>query len=232
MRTERSGTLIGRVYEDIRAQLLGGELGPRQRLRVAALAGSHGVSLNVVREALNRLAGEGLVDVEPNCGFSVRGLSAADLKDLVEQRVLFESIALRRCIEHSSPDWQASVIAAHHRLTKTPLVDEQGAMNATWLTRHDEFHRAMLEECGSPRLFQMIRQMADSAEMYHRQFLPHSGRDDEMEREHKMLLDAILAEDSDRAVEILAQHLEKTRDVMLAQIAASQPAPTTEEGQV
>ena len=53
---------------------------------VHALAATQGVSLNVIREALNRLAGEGLIDVEPQLGFSVRGLSVEDLQDLVEQR--------------------------------------------------------------------------------------------------------------------------------------------------
>lgn len=215
MRTEKSGNLIGRVYELIREQLMTGELQPRQRLRLAALAAANGVSLNVVREALNRLAGEGLVEVEPNCGFSVRGLAADDLSDLVAQRVLFEGIALRRCIEHSAADWQASVIAAHHRLHRTPVANDDGSINPAWLTRHDEFHRAMLEACGSPRLFQMIRQMADAAEMYHRALLPLSGRDRDLDQEHKQLLDAILDEDADRAVGILTLHLEKTRDLML-----------------
>lgn len=217
MRSQKGGsTLITRVFADLRAQLLSGDFVPRQRLRVATLAGAHGVSLNVVREALNRLAGEGLVDAEPNCGFSVLGLSVEDLVDLVAQRVVLESIALRHCIEHSSPDWQASVLAAHHRLRKTPLtLDEAKSLNPQWISRHDDFHRVMLEACGSPRLFQMARQLADAAELYHRALLPATGRDEEMEREHEALLNAILAEDADRAVDVLKAHLERTRDVML-----------------
>jgi GntR family carbon starvation induced transcriptional regulator len=218
MRAEKAGiTLITRVFVDLRAQLLGGEFAPRQRLRVATLAGAQGVSVNVVREALNRLAGEGLIDVEPNCGFSVRDLSAADLVDVVAQRLTLESIALRLCIEHSSPDWQASVLAAHHRLRKTPLKldDESKSLNPQWLSFHADFHRVMLEACGSPRLFQLIRQLADAAEMYHRALLPATRRDDEMEREHEDLLNAILAEDADSAIAILKLHLERTRDVML-----------------
>ena len=214
---KHGGTLISRVFTDLRAQLLAGAFVPRQRLRVATLAGANGVSLNVVREALNRLAGEGLVEVEPNCGFSVRALSVDDLVDLVAQRVTLESIALRQCIQHSSPDWQASVLAAHHRLRKTPLTldDEQKSLNPQWLARHDDFHRVMLEACGSPRLFQMVRQLADAAEMYHRALLPATGRDEEMEREHEALLAAILDEDVDLAVETLKSHLERTRDVMV-----------------
>lgn len=109
------------------------------------------------------------------------------------------------------------MLAAHHRLRKTPLTldDEAKSLNPLWVSRHDDFHRVMLEACGSPRLFQMVRQLADAAEMYHRALLPACGRDEAMEREHEALLDAILAEDADGAVDILKAHLERTRDVMV-----------------
>jgi GntR family carbon starvation induced transcriptional regulator len=218
MRVDKgNGTLNTRVFEAIRSQVLGGRFVPRQRLKVAALASSHGVSLNVVREALNRLAGQGLVEVEPNLGFSVRGLSAADLEDLVAQRILLEGIALRECIARSCTEWQSEVLAAHHRLSKTPMKLDAHAnqLNPQWLERHDDFHRTMLAACGSPRLYQTIRQMAEAAELYHRALLPVVERDREMEAEHQSLLAAILAEDTDAAIRILTAHLEKTRDVML-----------------
>lgn len=221
MRIDKSGAnLTSRVFDALRGQLLSGKLPPRQRLKVASLAAAHGVSLNVIREALNRLAGQGLVEVEPQFGFSVRGLSASDLEDLVAQRILLESIALRRCIERSCPEWQSEVLAAHHRLSKTPMkaVTNSRELSPQWLERHDDFHRVMLQACGSPRLYQVIRQMAEAAELYHRALLPVVERDAEMEVEHAQLLDAILAENSEDAIRILTLHLEKTRDVMLPQL--------------
>jgi GntR family transcriptional regulator, carbon starvation induced regulator len=217
MRVDSSGAnLTSRVIDALRGQLLSGALLPTQRLKVASLAASHGVSLNVVREALNRLAGQGLVAVEPQFGFSVPALSAADLQDLVAQRVMLESVALRRCIERSCPEWQSEVLAAHHRLRRTPMKADDGTdLNPQWLERHDDFHRAMLQGCGSARLFQVIRQMAEAAELYHRALLPIVERDVEMEAEHEELLAAILADRADDAVRILTLHLEKTRDVML-----------------
>src|SRR4051812_31013723 len=117
MRVGKNGaTLNSSVFEALRADVLSGKFPPHQRLKVATLADAHGVSFNVVREALNRLAGEGLVDIEPQFGFSVRGMSSADLEDLVAQRVALEGRALRQCIERSCLDWQSQVLAAHHRL--------------------------------------------------------------------------------------------------------------------
>lgn len=218
MRIDKNGgTLNTRVFETLRGDILAGKHLPEERLRVAALANAHGVSPNVIREALNRLAGEGLVETEPQFGFSVRGLSAADLSDLVALRIELEAAALRRCIQRSCAEWQSEVLAAHHRLRKTPLKspDDPAVLNPQWLERHDQFHRVILGACGSPRLYRTIRQLAEAAELYQRALLPVLERDREMEQEHELLLQAILNDDTEAAVAVLTEHLAKTRDVML-----------------
>ena len=223
MRDAEDGrTLNTRVFDTLREQILTGHLLPGQRLKVASLAAAHQVSLNVVREALNRLAGERLVEVEPQFGFAVRGLSAEDLVDLVDLRVTFEGLALRRSIARGSVEWQSQVLAAHHRLSHAPLITEgaPGVLNPEWLARHDEFNFAMLQACGSRRLFQMVRQLAETAELYHRALLPVAGKDRPLDAEHAELLQAILDGDADRAVHVLTLHLEATRDVMLPLLAA------------
>lgn len=232
MRVGKDGrTLNTRVFEELRTEILSGKLLPGQRLKASSLASACKVSLNVIREALNRLAGEKLVDVEPQLGFTVRRLSAEDLQDLVRQRVILEGIALRQCIQRSNIDWQSQVLAAHHRLAKTPmtLATKPRTMNPEWLARHADFHRVILNACGSPRLFQIVLALSDAAELYHRALLPVVSRDREMDSEHAELLDAILADDSDKAVRVLTMHLEKTRDVILPQLTKKSEKPELSE---
>jgi GntR family carbon starvation induced transcriptional regulator len=214
---EDGRTLSSRVFDTIRSDILKGKLLPGQRLKVSALAQIQEVSVNVVREALNRLAGEKLVEFEPQFGFAVHGLSAEDLIDLVDQRAALEELALRRSIARSSVEWQSEVLAAHHRLSREPLTTDEnpGVLNPEWMARHDEFNFAMLRACGSPRLFELVRQLAEAAELYQRALLPIVGQDRELDVEHQELLDAILDGDADAAVAILKSHLFMTRDVML-----------------
>lgn len=224
------GTLNSRLFDALRADILHGRLPPGQRLKASALATSHEVSLNVIREALNRLAGEGLVDFEPQLGFAVRRLSVEDLQDLVEQRIALESMALRRCIQRASVEWQSEVLAAHHRLSCTPMLEPGSAanLNPQWLARHEDFHSTVLIGCGSKRLYQMTRQMAEAAEIYHRALLPVADSEAEMAKEHQDLLEVILAGDADRAIEILGSHLETTRDRMLPMLRALEAATSGE----
>ncbi|MDB5807816.1 MAG: putative regulatory protein [Betaproteobacteria bacterium] len=224
--TEDGRTLNTRVYDTLRGHIIGGMLLPGQRLKVANLAAEHQVSPNVVREALNRLAGERLVEVQPQFGFAVRELSADDLNDLVDMRVMIESEALRRSIARGDVAWQSEVLAAHHRLSRAPLTvpGAPDALNPDWRSRHDEFNFAMLKACGSRRLFQMVRQLAEAAELYHRALLPQTGKQRPLEAEHAELLAAILDGDAKRAIAVLTAHLEATRDVMLPLLLAP-PAP-------
>jgi GntR family transcriptional regulator, carbon starvation induced regulator len=218
MRNAKDGrTLNTTMFERLREEILTGKLLPGQRLKVSLLALAHDVSLNVIREALNRLAGEQLVEVEPQHGFTVRGLSADDLIDLVRQRAIFEGIALRQSIARGDVEWQSRVVAAHHRLSRTPvaLEDDPSRLNPEWLARHEDFNFVMMQACGSARLLQIVKQMAEAAAMYHRALLPAVAHGSELDSEHAALLHAILDGDADTAAAVLNAHLEQTRDLML-----------------
>lgn len=90
-------------------------------MRPAELAGINGVSLNVVRGALNRLAGERLVRASPQQGFAVVALTAEDLADLTDVRALVEFAALRRSMGSGDLAWESELVAAHNRLAHTPM---------------------------------------------------------------------------------------------------------------
>ena len=87
------------VYDVLRAELLNGVLNPGDKLRMVELARRFAASQSVIREALTRLAEQGLVVATPQRGFRVRQLSVEDIAGLTESRVAIESIALRLAIE-------------------------------------------------------------------------------------------------------------------------------------
>jgi DNA-binding GntR family transcriptional regulator len=72
---------VEQVHRRLRADILAGVLAPGSRLLFADLGDRYHASMGVLREALTRLAGEGLVDSEPQTGHRVMSLSAADLVD-------------------------------------------------------------------------------------------------------------------------------------------------------
>src|SRR3954467_10995280 len=116
-----ASTRTADVYDRLRSRLLNGELEPGAKLKLAEFGAEFGVSLSVVREAVTRLAEQGLVQSSPQRGFRVTPLSVDDLIDLTRTRVLIETLALRESITHGDLNWESTVIARHHALQKTPM---------------------------------------------------------------------------------------------------------------
>src|SRR5512138_2133489 len=101
-----------RVYEVVRDQIVTCELAPGSPLPVGDLARQLGVSLTPVRDALNRLAAEGLVDDVPRKGYFVSSLDPEDVSDLLQARRLIEMAA----VEHGLDSVEASQLADMERL--------------------------------------------------------------------------------------------------------------------
>jgi GntR family transcriptional regulator, carbon starvation induced regulator len=210
------------VYAALRTSILAGQLRPGQRLKVSDLAVEHGVSLNVVREALNRLTGEQLVRSEPKIGFAVTDLSMEGLSDLVHVRVAVEGTALRWAIEHGDMTWESHVVAAHYRLANTPETDGQHpALTNQWIQAHSEFHAEILSACASPRMREITRTLSDAAQIYRRWSLSLPRQDRDVAGEHADLVEAVIARDADRAVASLTAHIQRTRDTVLTTFTAA-----------
>ncbi len=208
------GTLSAYVYQRVRTAILSGRLQPGQRLKISDLSAQHGVSLNVVREALNRLTGEQLVRAVPQIGFAVTDLSLEDLADLVNVRLAVEATALRWSIEHGDMTWESQIVAAHYRLANTPMTaDESGLLTYDWIHAHSEFHAIILSGCPSGRMRDITRSLSDQAELYRRWSLPLAPRD--LPGEHAAIMDATLSRDANRAVAALSAHIERTRNTIM-----------------
>jgi GntR family transcriptional regulator, carbon starvation induced regulator len=212
-------TLSEVVYSAVRTAILGGQLRPGQRLKVSDLAAVHGVSLNVVREALNRLTGEQLVRAEPKIGFAVTNLSLEDLADLVAVRAAIEGTALRWAIRHGDMTWESQIVAAHYRLVNTP--GEPPAVTNDWIRAHSDFHAQILSASGSPRMREITRSLSDSAEIYRRWSLSLAEPPRDLAREHAELVEATLARDTERAVSALTAHIEQTRNTIINNVATA-----------
>lgn len=202
------------VSAQLREEILGGVLAPGSRLKVASLAARFDVSASVVREALTRLTEQGLVLSAPHAGFRVKPVSAEDLEDLTRLRTDIDLIGLRRSIQQGGMEWEARLVAAHHRLAKTEPFEEgdPARLTESWAAAHADFHQALIEGCASPRLLELAASLRDAAEIYRRWSFRSDGRARDVAGEHKALLDASLDRDLARASEILSQHLQRTAD--------------------
>jgi DNA-binding GntR family transcriptional regulator len=205
------------VYDQIRSDILSTRLTPGQRLKVNPLCDRFGVSLSVVREALTRLAAQGLVRSEPQLGFSVVPLDRAGLMDLTEVRVEIETLALRWAIEHADLEWETSVVGALYRLGKTEpyLPDNDNELSESWSSAHADLHAALAAGCGSPLLLELRKGPYDAAEIYRRWARPAEREQRDVHGEHTAIVDASIGRDIPLATSLLEKHIRRTTEILL-----------------
>jgi DNA-binding GntR family transcriptional regulator len=215
--TTTAATRTEQVYEMLRSELLNGVLHPSQKLKMVELTERFGVSQSVVREALTRLTEQGLLVATPQRGFRVRDLSIEDIAELTETRIQVESVAFRLAVERGDLAWETGILAAHHRLERTPVTREDGTVNEDWAVQHRDFHQALLTGCGNRRLESVANSLRDSAELYRRWYwVLTDDHQRDLAREHRQLRDLALARDADRAIEVLTEHIERAPSLLIA----------------
>lgn len=226
--TSRPRSLTAAVFSQIRADILAGAYEPGARLSPRVLALSSSVSMSVVREALTRLAEQGLVTAEPQLGFSVVKLDMDDVRDISALRILIEGAAFRQSIERADVEYEARVLASHHRLARTPawVNDDKRTTTEEWARAHALFHAALLSAAPSPRLRNLAENLRETAELYRRwsgmvTTRRHPQRD--VVGEHLALMQAALDHDADRAVLLLTEHINTTTILLEAFVEEHRP---------
>ena len=211
-------TLASQAHDLLRRDILSGTLAPGQRLRTKDLQARYGLGLSPLRESLQRLSAEGIVVNDAQRGFAVAPVSVAELRDLTVARTALESTMLPMAMQLGSADWEGDIVAAFHRLSRTPLPHDPAAMAdaSLWELRHRSFHHALVAGCGSPWLLRLHGQLVDQSERYRKIRILHhlesQAQVRDVNAEHQAVMEAVLRRDATQAVALMTQHLVATSD--------------------
>jgi DNA-binding GntR family transcriptional regulator len=207
--TERAAeneTIAEDGYRRIRSDIVFGRLRPAQKLRLEGLREDYGVSVSTLREILNRLASEGFVVAEGRKGFAVAPVSADNLKELAELRLLLEIHAMEKSFARADMEWEGRVVSAHHKLAATERLMSSGIGDPEQWKRYDsEFHRALISNCGSRVLMDTHAGTFDKYFRY--QMIALNYRGDEPARQHRSLVECALRRDAAEAKTVLIEHV-------------------------
>jgi DNA-binding GntR family transcriptional regulator len=195
------------ILAALRDAIGSGQLAPGAVLRQAELAEQFGTSRIPVREALNSLQAEGLVQIEPNRGAFVTTLSAAELHELFDLRVLLETDVLRRAVPLHSERSLRKLEAIQHELDGETVPLE-------WLRLDRAFHDELYAPSARPRSLQLVASLRASVERFYLARLGPEARRPEWNDEHQRLIALARAGDADSACAMLAGHLRETERSM------------------
>ncbi len=206
-----------RIYEKLRNEIISCRLSPDERLKISDLAERHSVNPGAVREALSRLTSENLVLAETPRGFRVSPISKIDLEDLTNVRIEIETQCLQRSILNASIDWESALVAASYTLNRVSeqIPTENSYLSDEWTKAHREFHSALVSACDSLWLLRIREHLYAQSERYRRLSVPIAQKERNTAEEHKLILEASLERNVDKAVQALAEHMRRTTLIIL-----------------
>jgi len=215
-----------KIYNHLRTKLLAGELPPGARLDYKRISTEMGVSTTPVREAMGKLASEGLVELVPRAGAIVRKLGSQEAVQLYGVREAIETYAAAKAAEKISDtrlQQLESLLAKMRTLISRSFSANHTLMTGEYLAEFLQadlaFHMTIIEAAGNPRL----TKLAGDSHIHSRIFgVERFGHNQELLEEadqiHRSIFKALQQHDATKASHLVAQHIQRSLELTLTHI--------------
>jgi DNA-binding GntR family transcriptional regulator len=190
------------VYRQILDSIGRGNLAPGARVRDTQMASQLGVSRTPVREALLRLAREGVLDADMGRGFSVRALDAAEMRETGAILSNLEGLALELSNEIPA-DRLAQLVAIDRELAGVRGNPDR------CIDLDEQWHRTLLQGCANHRLLSMISTLWQVPRRYMRAYLRDAGRVSLSTQHHARIIEALRRNDREAAIRRFSHHWQR-----------------------
>lgn len=215
-----------KIYNHLRAKLLAGELPPGARLDYKKISTEMGVSTTPVREAMGKLASEGLVDLIPRAGAIVRQLGAQEAVQLYGVREAIETYAAAKAAEKISEarlqhleDLLAKMRLLISKSFTSPNALMTGENLSEFLQADLAFHMTIIEAAGNPRLSKLAGDSHIHSRIFGVERFGHSRQlMEEADQIHRLIFDALKRRDAARASNLVSQHIQRSLELTISHI--------------
>lgn len=204
--SKTSRTIRTAIYRDLRRSILMGKRLPGERFNVPEIAGVYNTSITPVRDALQMLSQEGLVDIKPRSGYFVTNLTLKQLRDMLELRRILEEAAIERASQRITEEQLSELRCVHAGYT-----GDDDASYDRYTEENRRFHTLLAQASGNSELAVTLGHLLDRLArfMVIRQAGPWQ------ESSHARILDALQARDSTAARQALVEEVEASRRAIL-----------------
>ena len=199
------------VYEELKRQILVGEIAPGTRMMEVELAEDMGVSRTPVREAIRKLEKEGLVTIEPRRGAYASDISIKDMVDVLEVRQMLEGMAASMAVQKVTEEEKLDFVeanSAYKNAVKKGNIEE--------IIRYDElFHQLIVSYSGNKTLNQLLSQVQELALRFRYIYYDDFSRYENMPVEHEEIEEAIISGDTQKAKVVAEEHVERLKKFVI-----------------
>ena len=202
------------VFRVLREAIIQGELAPGSRLLEIQLADQLGVSRTPIREAIQMLRDDGLVEVIPRKGAVVAGITEKQMKDVLEVRIAMEELAIRLCAARISSDKLTELERAEKAFEESI---KSGDVNESAIC-DEKFHSIISESTGNKSLVMLLSAFREQMYRFRVAYLMQKEVHEVLISEHNQMIDMIRKGDRDAAAKILRKHIDGQQEMVLEMV--------------
>ena len=210
-------TLSGEIASRIRNDIVGGVLPFGARLTLAELESRYQSGQMPIREALRQLQGEGLVELSPNRGARVRQVDTEFVRNLFDVRVAIEAMLTRRAAEEIRPNQIVDLEKAALAFELAPLSDLPMVLEA-----NRTFHAIINDVARNGEATEILHRNRQLVTALWRRFGYGSGQRDAAAAEHRQIIAALKAGNSDSAALFAMSHAARAKFELMGRMARSE----------
>jgi DNA-binding GntR family transcriptional regulator len=211
------GTLADSVFDQLRTAIIKGQLAPGSKVNEPQLSKQYGISRGPLREAIRRLEGCKLVEIQANVGAKVVSLNLEQAIEIYEIRESLEGLACRLAATRSTPEDCLNLrqLLAHH---EQQIESENGRLY--YQKEGDlDFHYLIVQLSGNTRLFNLLcGELYHLLRLYRAQTSSGPSRPELAFKQHHQIVDAIESQDAELAQLLMQRHISGARKTLINQL--------------
>ena len=217
-----SALLVDQIYQKIKEDIFHKRLTPGGKINPRKISEQYNISVTPIKQALNRLVSEGLVECIPHRGMIVKRISRKDLLDSLEARKMIELYSVPSILKAAETD------PGFLRKLRKNLKDHEDSIAEAreidnYLNQNNrdfEFHRILVESTHNGCIYDLFESIGTHMTLFYLYGNKRNERFEESLKEHKDIFDSIERGDESALINAITAHIEKVQEDYCASIDA------------
>ena len=202
------------VYEELKRQILKGEIAPGHRMMEVELADDMGVSRTPVREAIRKLELEGLVTMIPRRGAEVAQITEKSMNDVLEVRRAMDALCVELACDRITPEELQDLKKACDTFEAAVKTDDIKQIAQADVALHD----IIVQATGNQRLIQLVNNLSEQMYRYRFEYIKDFSQHERLVEEHKVIYESIVKKDKETASNMAKVHIDNQKKAIIRQI--------------
>lgn len=197
-----------KIYDYIKKNIVAFHFPSGSKLNIKQLSETLGVSHTPIKDALFRLAGEGLIDITSRSGTYVKSVTETDIHEILQTRLILETAVIEEIAGKITDEHLQALKDLYQKGASLVVNPNDFESYKTFMEYDSQFHFSFFNIMGNMRLLHIYKNLNAHMQMVRFRLMKHAlGKLPTTDEDHRMILEALCERHVAKAKQAIANHL-------------------------